>query len=51
MDVDAEGQLPFLVGDVLDGFEGRLMRCVVDENVNATEFRYRLVGDRAAMLG
>ena len=38
MDVDPEGEFPFLVRDILDRFEGRLVRRVVDENVDAAKF-------------
>jgi hypothetical protein len=51
MDVDPEGEFPFLVRDILDRFEGRLVRRVVDENVDAAKLCDRLVDDRAAMRG
>jgi hypothetical protein len=36
VDIGAEGQIPFFRRDVLDLLEGRLMRGVVDEDVDAT---------------
>jgi hypothetical protein len=51
MDVDLERQFPFLVADVFDGLEARLMRRVVDEDVDPAELRYRFGNDRAAMIG
>src|ERR1700719_4858913 len=51
MDVDPEGEFPFLVRDILDRFEGRLVRRVVDENVDAAKLCDRLVDDRTAMRG
>jgi methylaspartate ammonia-lyase len=47
MDVDPEGEFPFLVRDILDRFEGRLVRRVVDENVDAAKLCDRLVDCRA----
>src|SRR3954462_1173480 len=49
MDVDLEGEFPFLVGDVLDRFECRLMSCIVDEDVDAAEAFDCLLDDRLAV--
>jgi hypothetical protein len=49
MDVHLEGQLPLLVGNILDRLERRLMGRVVDEDVDTAEFLDRLVDDRPAM--
>lgn len=37
MEIDVERQLPFLVGNVLNLLETRLVRCVVDENVDPSQ--------------
>ena len=51
MDIDPECQLPFLVGNVLDGFEARLVRRVVDEDIDAAEFFAGGLDDLATMGG
>src|SRR3954453_10513479 len=51
MDIDPEGQLPFLVADFLDLLERGLVRRIVDHDVDATELSDRVVGDLAAMRG
>jgi hypothetical protein len=38
MNVGLEGHFPFLVGDVADVLECRLMRRVVNEDIDAAEF-------------
>jgi hypothetical protein len=37
--VDGECQLPFLVRYVVDRCKGRLMRGIIDQDVDAAEFR------------
>jgi hypothetical protein len=51
MNIDPEGQLPFIVADVLDLLEAGLVRGVVDQNVDGAELLYRLVDECTAMLG
>jgi hypothetical protein len=51
MNVDPEGQLPFIVADVFDLLETGLVRGVVDQNVDGAELLDGPVDDRAAMLG
>lgn len=51
MNVDLEGQFPFLVRNILDRFEAGLVRGVVDEDVDAVEFGHRLCDHRAAVIG
>ena len=51
MDVDPEGQLPFLIGNILDRLEARLVRGVVDEDIDAAEFFACGLNDLAAMRG
>ena len=51
MNIDLEGVLPFMVGDVRDGLEARLMRGVVDQDVDAAQFFDASVDDGTAMLG
>jgi hypothetical protein len=50
VDVDLERQLPLLVRNVFDRFEGGLMRRIVHENINATEFGKRFGNDRTTMI-
>jgi hypothetical protein len=50
VDVDAEGQFPFLVRDVFDRGEGCLVRCVVDKDIDAAEFAHRPFDDIPAMV-
>ena len=49
VNVDLEGVLPLLVGDVRDGLERRLVRRVVDENVDAAQFLHAALDNAAAM--
>jgi hypothetical protein len=51
VDIDPECQFPFLVGNILDGLEARLMRGVVDEDIDAAEFFAGGLDDLAAMGG
>jgi hypothetical protein len=51
VDVDFEGQLLLLVGNVLDFPEARLMGCIVDENVDPAELGHCFVDNPAAMPG
>jgi len=38
VNIDLEGVLPFMVGDVRDGLEARLMCGVIDQDVDAAQF-------------
>jgi hypothetical protein len=49
MDVDFDGQLPLLVGNILNGFEGHLLGGIIDEDVYATQLVYRHLDYLAAM--
>jgi hypothetical protein len=51
VDVDAEGELPFLIVNVINGFEARLVRGIVDEDIDATELCDGLVNEVAALIG
>jgi hypothetical protein len=50
VDVDFERRLPFLVADGTDFLEGRLMRGIVDEDIDPTQFIDGALNDRPAML-
>src|SRR6185295_1396297 len=49
VDIDPEGELPLLVGNILDRFEGGLVGGIVDENVYGAELLDSCVDDFAAM--
>jgi hypothetical protein len=51
VNVDFEGQLPFLVTDILDRLEAGLMRRVVDEDIDAAELRNGFGHNSPAMNG
>jgi hypothetical protein len=51
VDVDLEGQLPFFVADLVDRLEARLVRSVIDEDVDTAELRYGLRNHGAAVIG
>jgi hypothetical protein len=51
VDVYLERQFPFLVAYVVDRFEAGLMGGVVDEDIYATQLRYGLRDDGAALTG
>jgi hypothetical protein len=51
MNVDLEGHLPFLVANVADVLEGRLVRCIIDEDVDTAQLLNGSLDDRPAMLG
>jgi hypothetical protein len=50
VDVHVERHSPFLVADVAEILEGRLMRGIVDENVDAAEIPDRPIDDLPAMV-
>jgi hypothetical protein len=49
MHVDLEGMFPFLVGNVFNGLEYRLMRGIVDENVDDAKVVHAPLDQGAAM--
>jgi len=49
VDVDAESEIPFLVANVLDTFERRLVGSIVDEDVDPSQLAYRCLNDTAAV--
>ncbi len=51
MDIHLKGQLPFFVADFANILECRLMGCIVDKDIYATEFADSVPDDGAAMLG
>src|SRR5690349_16198762 len=51
MDIDPEGQFPFLVGDVGDVLEASLVRGIVDQDVDAAKFSYGRLDDLPAVGG
>ncbi|PAV74130.1 hypothetical protein WR25_09724 [Diploscapter pachys] len=51
MDVGREGQLPFLVADILQRLEAALVRGVVDQHVDPAERLHRLGDHGAALIG
>jgi hypothetical protein len=51
VDVDLKGCLPFIVADVADVLEGGLMRCIVDEDIDAVQLLDGSLDDRPAMFG
>jgi hypothetical protein len=50
VDVDPEASLPFLIGDIFDRRESRLMRRIVDQDVDAAEFPHCGIDDVAAVM-
>jgi hypothetical protein len=51
VDVDAESELPFFIADVVNGFEARLVRRIIDEDIDATELCHGFVNEAAALIG
>ena len=51
MDIDHEGMLLFVIGNIFDGLEAGLVRGVVDQDIDAAQFFHTPIDDGAAMLG
>ena len=49
VDIDLEGQLPFVIGDVFERFETRLMGGIVDENIETAQLGNSLLDHRPAL--
>ncbi len=49
VDIDLEGQLPFVIGDVFERFETRLMGGIVDENIETAQLGNGLLDHRPAL--